>query len=275
MLAPSTLAVIWSNVTSMFAAAVVDRVIGDVAMYRREAPEVPHHRHYIPRTNRCTSCPQGHAAAIFTDHLRCRWMRPTRRRDNRSGSWTPGLPTPRNRRDTAARVRNRPGAYLGPPKTKTSVRTVEGPAVTDGSARPAYRTIPASRSRDLGPHQPDRRKHHRRIARLISHDRRSPDPPGHLDLDAGHLPRAKRISRREPVFIALRHYFATLLIHSGAGVKRVQLALGHSTPTITLNTYVGEWPDTDGQTRAIVDSALGRVPRVCPDRPQSSKRSPR
>jgi hypothetical protein len=44
----------------------------------------------------------------------------------------------------------------------------------------------------------------------------------------------------------------------------VQLALGHSTPMITLNTYVGEWPDTDEQTRSIVDSALGDVPRACP-----------
>ena len=40
---------------------------------------------------------------------------------------------------------------------------------------------------------------------------------------------------------SFRHYFATLLIHGGASVKRVQFALGHSTPTITLNTYVGEW----------------------------------
>jgi hypothetical protein len=29
---------------------------------------------------------------------------------------------------------------------------------------------------------------------------------------------------------------------------------------ITLNTYVGEWPDTDEQTRLIMDSALGDVP---------------
>jgi hypothetical protein len=34
---------------------------------------------------------------------------------------------------------------------------------------------------------------------------------------------------------------------------------------ITLNTYVGEWPDTDEHTRSIVDAALGDVPRVCPD----------
>jgi integrase len=63
---------------------------------------------------------------------------------------------------------------------------------------------------------------------------------------------------------SLRHYFATRLIHNGASVKRVQLALGHATPTITLNTYVGEWPDTDQETSAIMDAALGQVPRMCP-----------
>ncbi|MFD8534484.1 tyrosine-type recombinase/integrase [Streptosporangium canum] len=60
----------------------------------------------------------------------------------------------------------------------------------------------------------------------------------------------------------LRHYFATLLIHRGASVKAVQLALGHSTPMVTLNTYVGEWPEAQERTRVLVDDALGHVPRV-------------
>ena len=55
----------------------------------------------------------------------------------------------------------------------------------------------------------------------------------------------------------LRHYFATLLIHGGASVKTVQLALGHSSAMITLNTYAHEWPDAIDRTRALVDAALG------------------
>jgi integrase len=58
-------------------------------------------------------------------------------------------------------------------------------------------------------------------------------------------------------FHGLRHYYATLLIHAGASVKTVQLALGHSTPTVTLNEYVHEWPDVLDRTRSLVDAALG------------------
>ena len=42
----------------------------------------------------------------------------------------------------------------------------------------------------------------------------------------------------------------------------MQLALGHSTPTITLNTYVHEWPEALDRTRALVDAALGEAPRA-------------
>jgi integrase len=55
----------------------------------------------------------------------------------------------------------------------------------------------------------------------------------------------------------LRHYFATVLIFGGANVKTVQLAMGHTTPTITLNTYVGYWPDALDRTRSLVNNVLG------------------
>jgi hypothetical protein len=33
--------------------------------------------------------------------------------------------------------------------------------------------------------------------------------------------------------------------------------MGHTTPTITLNAYVGYWRDAVDQTRSLVDGALG------------------
>ena len=45
----------------------------------------------------------------------------------------------------------------------------------------------------------------------------------------------------------LRHDYTTVLIHAGASVKTVQLALGHSTQTVTLDC-----------TGALVDGAFGQ-----------------
>jgi hypothetical protein len=52
------------------------------------------------------------------------------------------------------------------------------------------------------------------------------------------------------------------LIFGGANVKTVQLAMGHTTPTITLNTYVGYWPDALDRTRSLVNDVLGCTPCV-------------
>nr|MDT0660802.1 site-specific integrase [Micromonospora sp. DSM 115978] len=60
----------------------------------------------------------------------------------------------------------------------------------------------------------------------------------------------------------LRHFFATSLIHNGATVGEVQRALGHSSPTITLNRYLGEWPEAVGRTRTIIGKSLGRADRT-------------
>ena len=53
-------------------------------------------------------------------------------------------------------------------------------------------------------------------------------------------------------FHDLRHYFASLLIASGADVKVVQARMRHASATTTLNTYSHLWPDSDDRTRAAV-----------------------
>jgi integrase len=54
----------------------------------------------------------------------------------------------------------------------------------------------------------------------------------------------------------LRHYFASLLIASGADVKTVQARLRHASAKTTLDTYGHLWPDRDESTPAAVDAVL-------------------
>jgi integrase len=58
-----------------------------------------------------------------------------------------------------------------------------------------------------------------------------------------------------------RHFYASGLIAAGGDVVTVQRALGHSTPSVTLDTYSHLWPDADDRTRkataGLVDQALG------------------
>ncbi len=53
-----------------------------------------------------------------------------------------------------------------------------------------------------------------------------------------------------------RHYFASLLIASGADVKVVQARLRHASAKTTLDTYGHLWPDSDESTRTAVDAVL-------------------
>jgi integrase len=64
----------------------------------------------------------------------------------------------------------------------------------------------------------------------------------------------------------LRHYFASLLIASGADVKVVQHRLRHASAKTTLDTYGHLWPDSDESTRTAVE-------RVMLDRPADSVRT--
>lgn len=51
----------------------------------------------------------------------------------------------------------------------------------------------------------------------------------------------------------LRHFYASGLISAGCDVVTVQHALGHSSPTITLNIYSHLWPKAEDRTRAAAE----------------------
>jgi integrase len=145
--------------------------------------------------------------------------------------------------------------YLGRPKTTTSVRTVELPDVVAASLREHLKRdySPVEVDDDTDPRRPTRR-----LASLVFRGANG-DPVIASTFSRTWTPvRATVGLPPRWGFHGLRHYYATLLIHAGASVKTVQLALGHSTPTITLNEYVHEWPDALDRTRALVDGALGK-----------------
>ncbi|WP_231929251.1 site-specific integrase [Micromonospora inositola] len=145
--------------------------------------------------------------------------------------------------------------FLGPVKTNTSARTVELPEVVAVALRQHLADGCDAVEVD---DDTDRRRPVRRAARLLFRG------VGGEPVNAATFSRTWATAREAVGLPArwgihgLRHYYATVLIHAGASVKTVQLSLGHSTPTVTLNIYVHEWPDVLDRTRLLIDGALGQ-----------------
>jgi len=272
VLAPSTLAVVWSNLTSMFSAAVIDRVIGVSPCGGVKLPEVPHHTHSIPSAEQV----HGLAAAMADRYRPIVYLAAGCgvRGAEITGLEADAVDFLRREIDITQQLVCVTGQepYLGLPKTKTSARTVDLPAVTAAALARHVEIFPPVEVEIWDRTSSDRRQHHRRTARLLF-TTIAGRPIHRATWAYMWRPAAREAGIPKGTGLhCLRHYFATLLIHNGASVKRVQLALGHSTPMITLNTYVGEWPDTDERTRSIVDAALGDVPCLCPPATTSGRR---
>lgn len=60
----------------------------------------------------------------------------------------------------------------------------------------------------------------------------------------------------------LRHFYASALIAEGCDVVTVQRALGHSTPSITLNTYSHLWSSAEDRTRDAAATLMRSVLEV-------------
>lgn len=129
-------------------------------------------------------------------------------------------------------TRMRP-SHFGPPKTKSSVRTI-----------PASDYVLNVLSSHVG----------RRHEGFVIH--RAGEP---VDSNAFSYQwrRATRLADVKGVrFHDLRHAYASMLIADGCSVKAVQKALGHASSATTLNLYVHLWPGDEDRIRHAVDRAV-------------------
>jgi integrase len=87
---------------------------------------------------------------------------------------------------------------------------------------------------------------------------------------AGHLWRGVRgaCGMHDFTLHDLRHFYASGLIAAGCDVVTVQRSLGHSTPSITLDTYAHLWSTAEDRTRA---AAAGLMDAAFSGRDQSAE----
>ncbi len=255
VLAPSTVALTFGYLTSMFKAAVLDKAIGVSPCVGVKLPPIPDPDRHIPTPDEihavADALPPYYRAAVFVA-AGC-GLRPQEVFGLEVGhvDWL--------RRELTVRQQMRQAegagpAFLGRLKTRTSRRIVEVPTMTLEALARHIETKPPCTLRML--------------------DRTDPQSPFERDATlvfttsfgkplnrSGWSSTWRRALKRAGVtegwgMHALRHFFATSLIHRGASVKTVQLALGHSKPSITLDTYTHEWPDAMERTRSLMDDAL-------------------
>ncbi|WP_218010775.1 tyrosine-type recombinase/integrase [Herbidospora mongoliensis] len=260
VLAPSTLAVVYSNLVSFFGAAVIDRAIGISPCLGVRLPDSDKAGHFVPIPDQvhtlAENLPPRYSAVSYLA-AGCGM-----RGGEIFGLEIDQLDLKRREVDISQQLVCISGQapYLAPPKTKTSARTAELPKVVCEALAAHLKRFEPVEIEIVDATDP--RNVVTRTARLVFTTNML--QPMHRATWA-HIwaPAARTADIPKGVGLhCLRHYFATLLIHKGASVKAVQLALGHSTPMVTLNTYVGEWPEAGEKTRRLVDESLGHTPRL-------------
>lgn len=239
-LAPSTLQRVYGRVTSVFAAAVRDRVIGfspcvDIRLPQGRSEAIDEVLTTAQVLALAEQVPARYRALIVT--AAGMGLRP--------GELF-GLTVPRveflrrSLRVEQQLVRARgEGVQLGPLKTEASYRTLPLPTVVGDALAAHLKTWPA----------------HPGLGLVFTNERAAPIQQQPF----GSLFETARRKAELPEWATphdLRHYYASLLIRSGASVKLVQARLGHASAKTTLDTYAKLWPDDEERTRQAVDDEL-------------------
>ncbi|HLQ55151.1 MAG TPA: site-specific integrase [Streptosporangiaceae bacterium] len=258
-LAPSTVAVVYGYVASIFKSAVRDRLIGRTPCDGIRLPALPRRHMFIP---------DPAAVETVAGFLPCQY-RVIPRAAARTGlrpSEMLGLEVEcidflRREVHVRQQLVTSPAAgnvaYLAAPKTPQSERTVPVTAATiDLFAAHLAEFPPAGVEVE---DRTDPRNPVRRAARLVFVT--SQGQPVKRSTWSGVWNPAARKAGFPPRtgLHCCRHLFASALIRFGESVKTVQHLMGHSSPTVTLNVYAHLWPDADDRARLAVEAAFTDV----------------
>lgn len=262
VLEPSTLRVVYSYLVSLFATAAIDRVIGLTPCRGIQLPEVDQSNLWVPTADQVFAL-----ADAFADKSGERGRYQAQpivaagtglRQGELWGLELGHVDFLRRTINVAQQLKVVAGRkpFLAPTKTPSSKRPVElSQVVAEEFAQhlEAFPVVEVEIDDETNPRKPLRRKAQLIFVNAIG------DPINRSGWSHLWTPAVERAGLPSGTGMhSLRHYFATVLIYGGASVKSVQLALGHTKPTITLDTYVGFWPDAVDTTRSLIDSALGR-----------------
>jgi integrase len=257
-LKPSTLRLIFANLNTVFLAAVADKVRADNPCAGVRLPEIDNDEMLIPTPDQvhalAAALPLRYRAVAYV--VAGTGLRPGEVLGlelEHAAFLAREVKVVQQLITLTGRV-----PFLAPVKTKTSKRTGEMPEIVSVALAEHIRLFPPQPVEvddETNPRRPVRRP------ALLLFPNEDGRPVHRSNWSRIWAPAARSIGLPKGTGLhVLRHYFASLLIENGASVKTVQMALGHSTPTITLNTYVHLWPDVVDRTRSLVDAALGKVP---------------
>jgi integrase len=263
-LAPSTVAVVYGYVASIFKSAVRDRLVGRTPCEGIRLPAIPRRRMFIP---------DPAAVEAVADFLP-RQYRAVPRAAARTGlrpSEMLGLEVDcidflRREVRVQQQLITSPAAgnvaYLAAPKTPQSDRTVPVTAATIELIAAHLAEFPAVET--AVEDRKDPRNPVRRAARLLFITSRG-EPVKRSAWSGVWAPAARKAGFPPGTGLrCCRHLFASALIRYGESVKTVQHLMGHSSPAITLNVYAHLWPDADDRARLAVEAAFSDVPSMCP-----------
>lgn len=155
--------------------------------------------------------------------------------------------------------------YLGPPKTQSSIRTVDMAQITASALAwhlEHIGTTPVEIVDRTGPEPVTRT-----AELLFTTTTGRPLTSGRFsDIWLAAVAQVPGLPKGFSLH-GLRHYAATSLIHGGADVKTVQLFMGHASPRITFKTYIHEWPMSTDKVRTLMDQVLGTTWELPGDEP--------